>query len=228
MRDVAQIALAFGGGLSLLGIALSPVLAVPALTLLAPGLFAGLSKRVIYWCESVSEALINLALWAVLAMTAVQFAVVMLRYLFGIGISWLNESIFYFHASLFLLSAAAALKVGAHVRIDVFFTKFSASQKAMTELIGVHLALWPMMILILSAGNGYLTTAWRVLERSSQSDGLPFVYLFKTLLPIFAMSLILQGLANSARAALSLVGAAPDPMPVTIAQPSEEEGKTRA
>lgn len=228
MRDIAQIALALGGGLSLLGIALSPVLALPALTLLAPGLFAGLAKRVIHLCESASEMLISLALWAVLAMTGVQFIVVMLRYLFGIGTSWLNESIFYFHASLFLLSAAAALKVGAHVRIDVFFTKFSASQKAITELIGVHLALWPMMILILSAGNGYLSTTWRVLERSSQSDGLPFVYLFRTLLPIFAVSLILQGLANSARAALALTGATPDAMQVANAQPRDKEGKTLA
>ena len=60
-------------------------------------------------------------------MVAIQFAVVVLRYLFGIGSIWLQESIVYSHAALFLLAAAWTLKNDGHVRVDIFYSSASAA-----------------------------------------------------------------------------------------------------
>ncbi len=68
------------------------------------------------------------AAWLCLAVVTIQFAVVVLRYLFGIGSIWLQESIVYSHAALFLLAAAWTLKNDGHVRVDIFYS--SASRRA--------------------------------------------------------------------------------------------------
>lgn len=208
-----------GGGIAIIGTILSvicamlvPLLALPALALLAPKMFAGPAESLGAAARRLSDGLLAVALWASLLMALAQFFAVLARYLFGFSAAWLGESVVYFHASLFMLGAAGALKAGAHVRIDVFFAKFSAEDKAMIDFLGVHFALWPMMILILSAGEGFVAASWRVFERSAQSDGLPLLFLLKTLIPVFALSMIVQGFAMAVAAGAVLRGAvAPDP-----------------
>src|SRR5687768_16390467 len=60
------------------------------------------------------------AAWSVLAMVLVQFAVIVMRALFGIGSLWMQESLFYFHALLVLFTAAWTLQANGHVRVDIF------------------------------------------------------------------------------------------------------------
>jgi TRAP-type mannitol/chloroaromatic compound transport system permease small subunit len=52
----------------------------------------------------------------------------------------------------------------------------------------------------------YVERSWGILERSREASGLPFVYLLKTLIPVFALLIGLQGVAQALRAALVLVG----------------------
>lgn len=185
---------------------LVPLLAVPALSLLAPKMFAGPAELLARASRQLSDSLFSVALWASVLMALAQFFAVLARYLFGFSAAWLGESVIYFHAALFMLGAAGALKAGTHVRIDVFFTKFTPENKAVVDFLGVHFALWPMMILILTAGEGFVATSWRVLERSAQSDGLPVLFLLKSLIPVFALSMIIQGFAMAVEAAAVLRG----------------------
>jgi TRAP-type mannitol/chloroaromatic compound transport system permease small subunit len=46
--------------------------------------------------------------------------------------------------------------------------------------------------------------SWAILERSREASGLPLVFVLKTLIPLFALLMILQGLAQAIRAALAL------------------------
>jgi TRAP-type mannitol/chloroaromatic compound transport system permease small subunit len=46
--------------------------------------------------------------------------------------------------------------------------------------------------------------SWSILEGSREVSGLPFVYLLKTLIPLFALLIGLQGIAQAIRAALVL------------------------
>jgi TRAP-type mannitol/chloroaromatic compound transport system permease small subunit len=45
-----------------------------------------------------------------------------------------------------------------------------------------------------------------VLERSQEASGLPLVFLLKTLIPLFAALLALQGIAQAIRALRTLAG----------------------
>src|SRR5512144_2193653 len=74
--------------------------------------------------------------WLVLAVVLLQFALVVARYLFGIGSIWLTETVIYAHATLFMLAAAWTLHAGGHVRVDVFYADASTRTKARVNLIG--------------------------------------------------------------------------------------------
>jgi TRAP-type mannitol/chloroaromatic compound transport system permease small subunit len=58
--------------------------------------------------------------------------------------------------------------------------------------------------LILWMSVPYVVRSWSILERSQETSGLPFVFVLKTAIPLFALLMILQGIAESARAAAVL------------------------
>lgn len=151
--------------------------------------------------DRLSTAIGRGAAWLVLAVVLVQFAVVVLRYLFGAGSIRLQEAVTYAHALAFLLAAAWALKTGAHVRVDVFYREAAAPRRALVDLLGTVFLLLPMMGLILWMSVPYVARSWAIFEGSQETAGLPAVFLLKTAIPLFALLLILQGLAEAVRAA---------------------------
>jgi len=155
-------------------------------------------------------------IWLSLLLVLLQFAVVLLRYLFAIGSIWLSESIIYTHAALFLLAAAWTLQQNGHARVDVFYADGSARTKAVVDLLGSLLLLLPFMGAILWYALPYVTRSWSILEHSRETSGLPIVYLLKTLIPLLAALMVLQGLSQAIRAALVLATA-----PASSAQPSD-------
>ena len=146
-------------------------------------------------------------IWLSLAVVLVQFAVVVLRYAFGVGSIWLSESVIYGHAAMFMLAAAWTLQENGHVRVDVFYSDASSRTKALVDLLGALLLLLPFMAVIAWFALPYVARSWMVFERSRESSGLPFVYLLKTLIPLFALLMALQGIAQAIRAALLLMTA---------------------
>jgi TRAP-type mannitol/chloroaromatic compound transport system permease small subunit len=144
------------------------------------------------------------ASWCALAIVLLGFAVVLLRYVLGFGSIWLQETIIYAHAALFLLAAAWTLKEGGHVRVDVFYAAASPRTKALVDLCGALFLLLPFAIALFAFSLPYVARSWAILERSRETSGLPLVFLLKTLIPIFALLLALQGIAQAGRAAVLL------------------------
>jgi TRAP-type mannitol/chloroaromatic compound transport system permease small subunit len=70
------------------------------------------------------------AAWLVLLVVLLQFALVVARYLFGLGSVWLTETVIYAHAALFMLAGAWTLLAGGHVRVDVFYAEASERTRA--------------------------------------------------------------------------------------------------
>lgn len=148
------------------------------------------------------------AAWLCIAVVAIQFVVVVLRYLFNIGSIWLQESIIYSHAAMFLLVAAWTLKNEGHVRVDLFYSQASARAKAVIDLCGAVFLLIPFAAAILYFSWSYVARSWVILEGSREASGLPLVFVLKTLIPVFAVMLILQGIAQALRAWAVLSGKA--------------------
>jgi TRAP-type mannitol/chloroaromatic compound transport system permease small subunit len=150
--------------------------------------------------DRLNAAIGRAAAWLCLFVVLVQFAVVVLRYVFGIGSIWLTESVIYGHATLFMLAAAWTLREGGHVRVDVFYADASPRTRALVDLGGALLLLLPFMLVLLWFALPYVARSWAILETSRETSGIPAVFLLKTLIPLFAVMMALQGVAQAIRA----------------------------
>ena len=144
--------------------------------------------------------------WLTLLMVIVTFIVVVLRYVFDIGWIALQESITYMHAMVFLIGASWALQQEAHVRVDIFYSRFSGRTKAWIDMLGSLLLLLPVMIFIGWISWEYVIDSWDVLEGSREAGGLPAVFLLKTLILVLSGMLILQALVQAVRSIQAIRG----------------------
>ena len=137
--------------------------------------------------------------WLAILMVLTQFGIVLLRYVFGISYIWLNESVLYMHGALFMLGAGYALLVDEHVRVDIFYSKASPRGKALIDAFGHVFLLFPAMILLLVWSWPSVRNSWAVLEGAVSVGGIPASFLLKTLIPAFAILVMVQGLARLLR-----------------------------
>jgi TRAP-type mannitol/chloroaromatic compound transport system permease small subunit len=153
--------------------------------------------------ESIGVTVAWLALFTVL----VEFTVVMMRYVFGLGSVKMQESIVYMHATVFMVAAGYTLLHNGHVRCDIFYAGAAPRKKALIDLIGVAIFLLPMCALIAWMAWPYVAAAWAVREGSPEGSlGIPGVYLLKSIIVVFAGLLALQGVALALHSALRLAG----------------------
>jgi TRAP-type mannitol/chloroaromatic compound transport system permease small subunit len=166
---------------------------------------AGQIIRIAATIDRATAAIGRAASWCALFVVLMGFAVVLLRYVLGVGSLWLQESIIYAHAALFLLAAAWTLKEGGHVRVDVFYASASPRTKALVDLWGALLLLLPFALALLWFSVPYVARSWMLLERSRETSGLPLVFVLKTLIPLFAVLLALQGLSQAIKSIAMLM-----------------------
>lgn len=161
------------------------------------------------WIDAFSNRTGRFIAWAALLMVLIQFTVVMMRYVFGLSSVWMQESIIYLHGILFMLAAGYTLYCDGHVRVDIFYREASPRYKATIDLIGTILFLWPVALLVIYVSWPYVASSWRVLEGSRETSGIPAVFLLKTIIPVFAVFIMLQGVSTAIRSILILAGQAP-------------------
>ncbi|MDE3739328.1 MULTISPECIES: TRAP transporter small permease subunit [Pseudomonas] len=133
--------------------------------------------------------------WLTLFLVLGTAIVVVLRYGFGIGAIALQESVMYAHALVFMGAAAWTLHRNAHVRVDIFYQKFSGRRRAVVDMLGTLFFLIPVCLYLGWNSWDYVSASWSTLERSSESGGLPLVYLQKSIILVMVVSLLLQGLS---------------------------------
>ena len=150
--------------------------------------------------DRFSTAAGRAAAWLVLAVVLLQFALVLARYVFGVGSIWATEAVIYGHAALIALAAAWTLRAGGHVRVDIFYAQAAPRTRAWIDLAGSLLLLLPFALVLLWLSYPFAARSWAILERSQETSGLPLVFLLKTLIPLFAAMMALQGIAQAVRA----------------------------
>jgi TRAP-type mannitol/chloroaromatic compound transport system permease small subunit len=131
--------------------------------------------------------------WLTLLMVLVTVVVVVLRYFLGIGWIWLQESVTWMHATVFLLAAAYTLARDEHVRVDIFYSRWSPRTRAIVDTAGVVLLLLPTCAWIAYTAGDYVGGSWSVREASRETGGLPALYLLKTLIVLTPALLALEG-----------------------------------
>lgn len=156
--------------------------------------------------DRISQATGRAAAWLTLAMVIVSFVIVIIRYAFDSGFIWLQESLTWMHAAVFMLGAAYTLQRDEHVRVDIFYRDMSRKGRALIDLLGVTFFIFPLCGFFVFMGFGYVSDSWGIHEVSRNAGGLPypFVPLLKTALILMPIAVALQGLAMMLRSICEL------------------------
>jgi TRAP-type mannitol/chloroaromatic compound transport system permease small subunit len=130
--------------------------------------------------------------WLTLVMVVLTFGIVVVRYGFNQGWIWMQESVTYLHALVFMVAVAWAFQTDDHVRVDIFYRSNSSRYKNWVNLFGTLVFLVPFSVFLLVIGWNYVSASWETLESSREAGGLPLVYLLKSLILVMPALLLLQ------------------------------------
>lgn len=147
--------------------------------------------------DRFSELTGRLTAWLTLLMVLVTFAVVVMRYVFDAGLIWVQESVIWMHACVFMLGAAYTLRHEEHVRVDIFYRGMSERRRALIDALGVVVFLLPLCAFLAIKAWDFVAVSWAIREASRESGGLPYplIPLLKTVILVMPIAVSLQGLS---------------------------------
>lgn len=131
-----------------------------------------------------------------------QLAMVLMRYLLGVGFLEIQDGVNYAFASLVALSVAVAFDADKHVRVDVFRQTWRERTNRLIDMAGDLLLALPVFALMLWTAFPLVRSSWEILEGSPETGGLPGLYLVKTcllILPALVLLFVLQRLIGAFR-----------------------------
>ena len=108
---------------------------------------------------------------------------VVTRYFFSYGNVAFQELEWHFFAVIFLLGMSYALKEDAHVRVDIFYAKFSPKNKALVNMLGTVFFVIPFALLVSNLSFGFVGDAYSSAEASADPGGLTHRWIIKAMIP---------------------------------------------
>lgn len=158
--------------------------------------------------DRISIATGRAASWLTLAMVLGTFVVVVFRYAFDTGLLWLQESVTWMHAMVFMLGASYTLQQEGHVRVDIFYRRMAEGRKAIVNLLGIIFFVVPLCIFFIVECFEYVQISWRIREVSRDAGGLPYpaIPLMKSALLLMPVAILLQSLSLATRSLAQIRG----------------------
>ena len=154
-----------------------------------------LIHKYIKWTDNINDRLGSATSWLVLVLIIVITYDVIVRYLFKSSSVAMQELEWHLFAIIFLLSAGYTLKIDEHVRVDVFYSRFSAKKQAWINLLGSLFFLIPFCVILIVSSENFVLISFEVGETSPDAGGLPARYILKAFIPVSFFFLLLQGIA---------------------------------
>lgn len=156
--------------------------------------FNGLAKSA-ELIDCLQVYIVSIVKWLTLLMTLTVCFVIISRW-FDIGSTAIQESIGYMHATLFMLCMAYTAYADGHVRVDIFYRRYSPLSKAWLNLLGGCFFLLPFSLFLLFITWQSAAQSWAIQESSNNPGGLALVFLLKSLAPATGVLLSLHALSD--------------------------------
>lgn len=145
------------------------------------------------WIGEKTGALVS---WVAVLLAVLVGLDVVMRYVFQFTFIWMIETEIYLFGMLFLIGSAYTFKHGKHVRVDVFYTRFSEKGKAWIDLLGGVFLLIPWCYVVIVSSWYYGLSSFMINEGSPQPGGLPALYVLKFCITLGFVFLLLQGISE--------------------------------
>lgn len=134
--------------------------------------------------------------WLSLVIVVLMATNVILRYLFSTGSVWAQELEWHLLVPLILFGMSYAQRYGEHVRVDIFYARYSERTKTLVDLLSALLAV-ALSVIVIWLSLHYVEQAYVIDEGSPDPGGIPHRYLIKGLIPVGFALLMLQSIANA-------------------------------
>ena len=125
------------------------------------------------------------------AIALLMIVIIIARYFLGIGLTGIQELVMYMHALIFLGCAGYVQYKDEHVRVDIFYREASNSYKAKINFFLSLLFLLPLCFIVSYFSIELINMSWKIKEVSTEAGGLGFVYIQKTLIVLFPITLLI-------------------------------------
>ena len=120
----------------------------------------------------------------------------------GLTLSWLALAV----VLVCFTVVGFALLRNEHVRVDIFYGRWSVRGKAIADLIGVCVFLLPFVVVVALYAMPFVQRSWRIYEGSANVGGMPGLFILKSFILLFCALVGLQGIAWAFRSILVLAG----------------------
>jgi TRAP-type mannitol/chloroaromatic compound transport system permease small subunit len=165
-----------------------------------------LLPRFVRGVDALNDWIGRTVAWLTVACVLTCFAVVVLRYGFNLGLPWLQELYVWQHATVFMAGAGYTMLHRGHVNVDVMYGRLGPRGQAWIDILGTLIFLFPWLAVLAWTSAPFVLESWRIREASATADGMPGLYVLKSMLWAMCGLLFLQGLALLARRGLFLAG----------------------
>lgn len=152
--------------------------------------------RLVTLIDKLNNVIGKATSWLTLTLVFVIVIDVLLRYTLSITSAASFELEWHLFAAIFLLGAAYTLKEDKHVRVDVFYDRFSDTTKAWVNLIGGLILLLPFCVVAFWESLSFVQNSYMLNETSPQPGGLPARWIIKSTIPAGFLLLGLQGISS--------------------------------
>ena len=142
--------------------------------------------------------------WLVVILVLVTSYDVLARYAFKAPTGWAYDISYYLYATVFMMGGAYALARNQHVRGDVFSRLWPIRVQASVELVLMALFFFPGIIALVSVGYQFFALSLFQLERTQTSTVQLPLYPLKLVIPVAGAFMLLQGIAETARAVIAI------------------------
>ena len=123
-------------------------------------------------------------------MTILMIVIIVARYFFGVGLTGLQELVMYIHALIFLGCAGYVHYKDEHVRVDIFYRESSNLYKKNINYFLSLVFLIPVCFIIGYYSIELIEMSWKIKEVSTEAGGLNYVYLQKTIIILFPITIL--------------------------------------
>ncbi len=156
-------------------------------------------QALLFAVDEVSTFIGKAGAWAIVVLTLAICYEVFARYILQAPTMWAFDASYMLYGVLFMLAGPYALARNAHVRGDFLYREWSPTTQARLDLILYLLFYFPGILALCYAGFTFANFSWFMFERSANSPNGPYVFPFKSLIPVVGGLMVIQGLAEVAR-----------------------------
>jgi TRAP-type mannitol/chloroaromatic compound transport system permease small subunit len=146
--------------------------------------------------DSISEWTGRVFAWLIIPLVGGLSYEVFARYLFDAPTVWAYDTTYMLYGSHFMLGAGYTLLKKGHIRTDIFYNNFSPRLQGTIDATLYLLFFFPGIGYFLWAGAAEAIHSWNLLERSDASPWRPPLYPFKSVIPLAAFLLLIQGISE--------------------------------